>query len=355
MSEPIGSKQFTYRLLVAIAAIVLAFVVVAFLWHVSQILLILFAAILVAIFLDGLTRFGQQHARMPRWVALPVALLAVILILAGFGQAVGAQLLAQIAQLADILPRSLEKLRAALMQPPFKPLVAEISFPQLLPTPGELLDRITGIFSVTLGILTTPFLIAVLALYLVIDPDLYTNGLVRMLPPDSRPRAREVLGAVGHALRWWLVGRIVSMLVVGALTVIGLVVVGVPAALALGVIAGALSFVPYIGPIASVVPALLATLPNWPWQAVWVLVVYGGVQVLESNFITPLVQERAVAMPPVVLLTAQVAFAALFGLLGVLLASPLAVVVMVLVQMLYIQDGLGEAIRVLGQQRRRNA
>jgi predicted PurR-regulated permease PerM len=194
----------------------------------------------------------------------------------------------------------------------------------------------------------------ILAVYLAIEPELYVEGLARMLPPRRRARGREVIQAVAHALRWWLVGRVVSMLAVGVLTALALAIAGIPAALALGVLAGMLSFVPYIGPIASVVPALLATIPGWPWQPLWVLVIYSGVQFLEGNFITPLVQKRAVAMPPVVLLTAQIAFGLLFGLMGVFLATPLAVAAMVLVQTLYIQDTLGESIRVMGERPRRS-
>ncbi|SDG49819.1 Predicted PurR-regulated permease PerM [Limimonas halophila] len=349
MSTRDGDRRFTRRLLLAIGTVALALVVLALLWRILQVLLLLFAAILAGIFFDGLARLGQRYARLPRLLALPLAFLVVVLLLAGFGQAVGSQLVTQTAQLADTLPKAADMLRERLSSPPLAQFVGDGWLRDLLPTPGQLLDQITGIFSVTIGIVVTPALVVIIAVYLAIEPELYIEGLARMVPPRRRARGREVMRAVAHALRWWLVGRVVSMLAVGVLTAMALAIAGIPAALALGVLAGMLSFVPYIGPIASVVPALLATIPGWPWQPLWVVVIYSGVQFLEGNFITPLVQKRAVAMPPVVLLTAQIAFGLLFGLMGVFLATPLAVAAMVLVQTLYIQDTLGESIRVLGE------
>lgn len=118
--------------------------------------------------------------------------------------------------------------------------------------------------------------------------------------------------------------------------------IDVPLILALALIAGLLSFVPYLGPILSAIPALLVALVVSPLLTVYVVLVYSAVQFLEGNFITPIIQERAVSLPPAVLLIAQLG-------MGVLLATPLAVVAIVLIQMLYVRDTLGDAIRVLGQ------
>ncbi|WP_405232714.1 AI-2E family transporter [Lentisalinibacter salinarum] len=117
---------------------------------------------------------------------------------------------------------------------------------------------------------------------------------------------------------------------------------------AVGVIAGLFSFVPYIGPIASIVPALLIALTESLPIALWVTVVYVAVQFIEGDFLTPLIQRRAVSLPPAVLLLAQFALGLFYGLFGVLLATPLAIVVIVVVQMLWVQGLVGEPIRVLG-------
>jgi predicted PurR-regulated permease PerM len=139
------------------------------------------------------------------------------------------------------------------------------------------------------------------------------------------------------------------MSVVGVLTTLGLWIAGIPNPLALGLLAALLSFVPYVGPILSFVPAVLVALMVSLTKVLYVVIVFGFVQTLESYVVTPLVQQRAVSMPPVILITAQIAVGVLSGAIGVLLAAPLAVVVIVLLQMLYVEDVLGDSIQVLGQ------
>jgi predicted PurR-regulated permease PerM len=139
------------------------------------------------------------------------------------------------------------------------------------------------------------------------------------------------------------------MAVVGVLTAIGLWVAGVPLAFVLGLIAALLSFVPYIGPLAAVIPAALVALAEDPTKVIYVFALYGAVQLLESYLITPLIQERAVSIPPAVLIAAQVIMGVLAGAAGVLMATPLAVVLIVLVQMLYLEDVLGDSVSTLGE------
>ncbi len=349
--EQARQDGFGRRLLMVVGAFVLAGALVVTLWRTAHVLLILFAAILAAIGLDGLASGVRRRLHLPRAGAVTVVVAVLLLALAGFVIAVGPQLADQSRQLADLLPRSVDIVMEWLRRQPWGEMLTGGSPLQFLPRAGELLGPLSGIFSTTVGALVSTGIILVMAVYLVAEPRLYTAGFLHLLPPRHRNRAREVLGATAHALRWWLVGRAVSMLAVGMLTGIGLWLIDLRAALALAVLAGLLSFVPYIGPIASAAPALLIAAPGWPWTPLWVVVVYAVVQFLEGNLITPFVQSRAVSLPPVVLLTAQLVGGIMFGLIGVFLATPLAVVVIVLVQTLYVQDVLGEPIRLLGDHR----
>lgn len=160
---------------------------------------------------------------------------------------------------------------------------------------------------------------------------------------------RQVFESLGTALRWWLVGRAASMLVVGILTALGLWIAGVPVPLALALIAALMAFVPFLGPVLGAIPAVLVALVESPVKVLYVIIVFTFVQLLENYFITPLIQQRAVSMAPALLITVQIVMAILFGAMGVLLATPLAVVFIVLVQMLYIHDVLGDRIRLLGE------
>jgi predicted PurR-regulated permease PerM len=180
-----------------------------------------------------------------------------------------------------------------------------------------------GLLSSALGFATFVFIILFVGVYGAADPQLYAGSAVRLIRPGARERGVEVLKTLGHALRLWLVGRILSMTVVAILTVIGLLIAGVPLAFTLGLIAGLLSFVPLMGPLVSSIPAILVGLSDSPMKAVWVIVVFCAVQFLETYFITPLIQKRAVA-------------------------TPLAVTAVVLVQMLYLEDRLGERVTIMG-------
>jgi predicted PurR-regulated permease PerM len=141
-------------------------------------------------------------------------------------------------------------------------------------------------------------------------------------------------------MRRWLVGKVAGMLVIGGLTSAGLSLIGVPAALALGVVAGLLSFIPYLGPVLSLVPAALLALTQSPAMLAWVLALYVGIQTVESYVVTPLIQQEAVALPPGLIITAQVLLGVVVGWLGLLLATPLTACVVVLVDELYPGDAL---------------
>jgi len=162
------------------------------------------------------------------------------------------------------------------------------------------------------------------------------------VPLPARPRAREVLAELKRTLGWWLLGRLCSMLVIGTATGVGLRLLGVPLALTLGLIAALLSFVPYIGPILAALPAVLIGLTQGPLQAFHVLLFYVGLQTLESYLFTPLVQRRAIALPPALQLAAQVLAGVLFGVIGLALATPLTAAGQVLVRMIYVEGMLGD-------------
>lgn len=348
---PSDRGSFSGKLL-ATAAVTLSVVLLLYLlFKAAQVLLVLFAAILGSLFLDGIARPLQKFPGLPRTPAILLVSALLVAAIAGFALALGPQLLDQSADLVDLVSDSLSRFRDWIESKRLSGIFSETSRAQLTAIPAELFKQLSGAFSSVFGFFTAAVIVTILAVYLAIQPAPYVNGVLALLPPRHRKRGREVLDALGQALRWWLVGRALSMAAVSVLTLIGLWIIGLPAALALAAIAGLFSFVPYFGPIVATFPALLISLGSLPWAPIWVLVVYSIVQFLEGNFITPIVQQRAVSLPPVVLVVAQLAGGVLFGLLGILLATPLAVVAIVLVQMLYVQGVLGEGVKVLGDHR----
>ena len=144
-------------------------------------------------------------------------------------------------------------------------------------------------------------------------------------------------------------GQFLAMLFVGVATTIGLMLIGAPLALVLGLIAALLDFVPIVGPIAAAVPGILLALTAGPSTALYAALVYLVVQQLEGNLITPLVQQKMISLPPVLVLFAVVSAGLLLGIPGVIVATPLALLIMVLVRMLYVQDVLGKEVTIPGQ------
>jgi predicted PurR-regulated permease PerM len=199
-----------------------------------------------------------------------------------------------------------------------------------------------GFFSSTMGAVGNFFVVILLAIYLASEPRFYIRGLIKLFPKPRRHRATQIVSAIGETLEWWLIGKVASMLFIGLVTWIGLSILGVPLALMLGLIAGLLSFIPNFGPIISALPALLLAFIDSPMTAVYVLGLYVGVQLVESNIVTPLIERETVELPPALTIVFQLALAVLVGGLGLVLATPLLAVIMVLVQMIYVEDILGD-------------
>jgi predicted PurR-regulated permease PerM len=195
----------------------------------------------------------------------------------------------------------------------------------------------------TLGGLATTFVLIATALYFAISPGLYIDGLVRLFPLPYRPRARDVLLDIGETLQWWSLGQLIDMSVVGVLTGIGLFILGVPLALALAVLAGLFTFVPYFGAIIAAVPAMLVAL-TVSWQdSLWVLAIFLGCHSIEGYVVSPLVQRRTVDLPPAASILSMTILGTIFGPLGVILGTPFAAALLVTVREVYVADVLGDS------------
>jgi predicted PurR-regulated permease PerM len=219
------------------------------------------------------------------------------------------------------------------------------------PDGAALLAGVGAAVSTVTGVAGAVLLAFVGAIYLAADPGLYQAGLLKLVPGPRRDLARVALGETARALRLWLLGQLVSMSVIGVLTGLGLAWVGLPSALALGLLAGLLAFVPLVGPIVSAIPALLLALADGAATVGWTLAVFVGVQQIEGNVVMPFVQRRMVDLPPALLLFAIVAAGTLLGPLGALLAAPLTVVVFVLVKRLYVREALDTPTPLPGEER----
>ena len=345
------SRSFPNRVLITVGIVAVSILTLYLFVVLSRVLLIVFAGVLMAVGLGGAAATLRERTPLERPGSLTLVILLVVLVPSLISGIIGPSLTGQINDLIVQLPEAVARFRERIATQEWtdRLLADPNAIRDLMPSPKEVMGGVTSAFSRTLGVVANVFVIVFIGIYGAAAPDSYMSGIAHLTPKRHRERAYEVMAALAHALRWWLIGRLTMMSVVGVLTTLGLWIAGVPTPLALGLLAALLSFVPYVGPILSFIPAVLVALMVSLTKVAYVVVVFGIVQTLESYVITPLVQQRAVSLPPVILITAQIAMGVLAGATGVLLAAPLAVVVIVLLQMLYVEDVLGDSVRVLGQ------
>ena len=340
--------QFVNRVLIVIGVVILAILLVIGVFYVFDVILLLFGAVLLAIFLHGLAEIVIRYTNLSE--GLSVLLVSVILVAA---LALGISLLApDVAEQARLLrgkiPESAQNLSTQISQYSWgRVLIEQLpSTEQIIDTlnNASVLTRVGGYFSTTIGIIGNLLLVILIAIYLASEPRFYVRGFLRLFPENRRQRVLEILKEIVDTLGWWLIGKFASMLFIGITTWIGLYFLGVPLSLTLGLIAGLLAFIPNFGPILSVIPAVLLAFIESPIKAVYVLALYIGVQVVESNIVTPYIERRTIELPPVLTISAQLALGILLGGIGLVLATPLLAVAMVLVQTIYIEDVLGESL-----------
>ena len=327
----------------ALAFLALVGLAVLFLWLTLRVDLVIFGGVLFAI---GLRRAAEALSRLTR---LPVglSLLAVVILIIAFFSAIGwffSQAIAgQITQLSQQLPAAAAKVGNMISQSSIgKILNQHVDTTNVQTSPTTLLQSFFGVVVNVVEVVGGIIVLIFLALYLAAEAGLYTGGLVRLVPPARRARAAEILHETASAMWYWMLGRLFSMTVLGIMTVIGLWLLGVPLPIALGFLAGIMIFVPYIGAIASAIPSVIIAASINLTLAVYVVALYLGVHLVEGYILVPLVQRRAVHLPPALTLSAQVILGFLAGFIGLLFATPLVAAGLVLVRMIYVEDILGD-------------
>lgn len=346
------THRLTHHTLIVVGVTTTVIVMFWLLWTAVNVFLLIFAGVLLAVFLRGLSARVQAYTSWSAGWAL-AAVTATLVVLFGIGAwLLGSQLATEANKLASQLPQSLQQLEAQMRRHEWSHMLLRRAEQSngLMSGATNVLSQATGAFSTIFSVLGGVVIVLFLGLYLAAEPQLYRNGVLHLVPLHKRQRAGEVLDHSGDLLWRWLIGRLISMSVVGLLTAAGLWLLGVPLALTLGLIAAILDFIPNVGPLLSVVPAVLITLSHDGTQILSIILLYLAVQQLENHVIVPLVQRRAVSLPPAVVISAQVLLGVLTGIFGLLLATPLAVVASVLIRALYVEDTLGDRPQRSGRQ-----
>jgi predicted PurR-regulated permease PerM len=337
-------KDTAQQALVYVGIAVAVVVVLVLLWYAINVVLLAFVGVLVAILLRAPADWLTERTGMREGWALALVGLT-LLILLGIGAAVfGRGIASQSLQLVERIPEIVQAIKDQLNE---SELGAQaVSFLEASGAfaggEAQFLSRGLGLIGSTFGAIANLLIVVFFAAFMAAQPRLYIDGVLFLVARKRRERVREVLYEIGHVLRRWLVGQSLLAVIVALITSSALALLGAPFPVALGLLAGLMEFVPYIGPFVAAIPAILVGFAESPQLGLWVALIFLAVQVMESYIAAPLVQHKAVHLPPAVVLFSQVLMGVVVGGLGVAVATPLAAAVMVAVSMLYVEDALGD-------------
>jgi predicted PurR-regulated permease PerM len=323
--------------------ILLALGIGVLLWLVGPVLLVVFAGILLAVALDGVTEPVARWTGLARGYALLVVLIGLVLLLVAAGMTIVPQFIAQLGDIWDQVTALAGEAQRLLQRYPWMQQLAEgEENNQAMDAASDIAGHLATATMAVFGAVGTMLIIVIVGLFLAANPALYRRGLVKLVPPGRRARVEVTLSTVAWALRWWLLGQLISMLMLGVSTSVGLFVLGVDLWLGLGVLVALLTFIPFLGPLIAGVPVILIGFTEGLGTGLAVLALYLVIQNIEGYVVTPLIQQKAVDLPPALLIAVQILLGALFGAAGLILAAPLTAVAMVAVNLLYIEDVLGD-------------
>ena len=329
------------RIFAAICLFFGVWILLQFLWAARLGVITIFLGVLVGIALArGVDELEER--RIPRAAGAPLLMLLIVLILGATVVILEPSVAAQVVQIRDRLPTAIEKLEGDLNQ-------------QIWPNnPGELQRKI-AVQTRNLSNMLFPFLansfaavaalaiIVFLSMYVAVESRKYRAGLIHLIPPRARPQAVPVLDELGSLMQKWLTARVLAMFVVGVLKGVGLWALGIPAPIALGVIAGLTDFIPFFGPIFAGALAAAVGLLISPTKALEVIALTILVQQLEGHLIIPLIMRGRLDVPPLVSIIMITTLGIVLGLPGMLIGEPLSAAAIFLVRHLYVNPIEGRA------------
>ncbi|WP_345953932.1 AI-2E family transporter [Mucilaginibacter sp. PAMB04168] len=339
INDDTGSKQndslFLKRVFMGAGAIALLVILILIIRVAFNVMLMVLAGTLIAVYFNGLADAIERYTPLNRRICMLISVIGTFAIIGLLFWFMGTKIQHQVNALSEDFPRLLAKLESQVRELPFG---------------AKMLDNVSGndsqkimntaqnFFRTSFGVLGDIYIIIFLGIFFTVSPSLYKNGIIRLVPRGGQPKAKEIINRLSLVLKGWLKGMMIAMVLIAILSFTGLTIIGIPMALALAVIAGILNFIPNFGPIMAMVPAVLLGLVDSTQSAIIVAALYILIQTLESNIITPTIQRRMINLPPALLIISQLLMGTLSGALGIILATPMLAIIMVLVEELYTKE-----------------
>ncbi len=333
-----------------------------FVWEIRGTLMLTFAAVVLVVLFTMPVRLLVRRFELNRLVAILVSVIGFFILLGLLGTPILSTILDQFDVLAtEVIPLGMEQAResitteALVEQFPFlegvisgenEVLINDDLINQFVSQVTDAIGRLGGtVLPVVGGVANTilsALIIFFLSMYLLAEPELYVNGIIKLTPIWYRDRMLTILRRIDTTLRAWLSVTLASMVVVAVLTGIGLALLGIREWVALGVLAGALSFIPNFGPLVALVPSVAVAIVQAQENVIWTAIIIYGVSFLQSQVVSPVLASERMNMPAIMILLGQIIFGFFFGFLGLMLAVPLSACVAVLVDEMYVKDVLGD-------------
>ena len=322
-----------YRFAAYLATILACVAAISLFLFASDVVLLIFAAALWSVVLNHLAAWIHRHTGIPYLAVVVTILVLIVASVIAAGWFLQQWIAQQTQMMVSGIQKTYEQIRQAMEASPFW------SNLQPLLTAGDqntrLLNTAQRFLTSSFGFVGSGVFIFVVGAFFAADPHLYRNGAARFFTQSRRPAVLRFLDASGEALMSWMFGQLFSMSVIAVLTSTALYFLDVPAAILLGLVAGAITFIPNIGPLLAIIPAALLALQQGFNTALAVIGIYLVIELLESNLLTPLVQQHQINLPPAILTSAQLFAGLLFGLLAIALTAPIMAILIVLLEHWY--------------------
>lgn len=317
---------------VIIVALLVVFILIARVAF--NVLLMVLAGSLVALYFHGLGDVIQRSTNLGRRLSMLLSIGGSFIFIGLLMWFMGTKIQNQISILNDTLPNTVNNVKLRLAETPTGLKVLNYLSGE---NSEKLFNTAQRFFSTSFGVLGNVYIIALLGIFFTANPSLYKEGILKLIPSHNKLFVRNIMERVSHDLKGWLKGTVIAMILITILITIGLTIMGIPVALVLGLLTGILKLIPNFGSLAAMIPGVLLALTIGTNTAIITALIYIVSQTIVSSIITPIIQERIIKLPPALTIVSQVIMGTLSGALGIILAVPLLVIVIILVDELYVK------------------
>jgi predicted PurR-regulated permease PerM len=334
--EKVTRKELSYieKVWHTVAIVALLVVVILIARVAFNVLLMVLAGVLISVYFHGLGDIIERRTKFSRRVCMLLSLVVSFTIIALLLWFMGTKIQAQIAVLNDTLPQTISTAKAKLAESSIGAKILEYFTGD---KSEKLFVTAQHFFSTSFGVLGNIYIILFLGIFFTASPNLYKDGIIKLMPDSKKELAKNVIDRISFALKGWLKGMMLSMVLITILITTGLTIIGIPVALVLALITGILKLIPNFGSLAAMIPGVLLALTISVNTAIATALLYMISQTIVSYIVTPLIQKRMIDTPPALTIISQVIMGTLCGALGVILAVPLLAIVIILVDELYVK------------------